>query len=120
MILQYYKSFFYDKKILNSGFSLVEIVIALFFLSLLTLAISKMHYLVINSEKKTANSFIALNLANNKIEELLITEKPQDGSSKQGKFCIEWKIEKETNQDSIILKVKWYEAGIEKSLIIMR
>ena len=96
----------------KKAFTLVEIVIALFVLSLLSLATYKIYTSSIRAEKQSKNYFKALNLASTKIEELLITNENGSRKEKEKIFNIEWKVESQ----KISVTVIWQERGEKKSL----
>ena len=100
----------------KKAFTLVEIVIALFVLSLLSLATYKIYTSSIRAEKQSKNYFKALNLASTKIEELLITNENGSGKEKEKIFNIEWKVESQ----KISVTVIWQERGEKKSLNLIR
>ncbi|MBW2020872.1 MAG: type II secretion system protein [Deltaproteobacteria bacterium] len=112
------------------GFTLLELIIAISMLSVGLLAVSTMVTMVINSNKMTRNLTTAVNLAQNKIDDLKITSYAnivdstessldENGVSGSGIFDRTVSVVENTNPDykTVQVTVSWAEPNTRQVVL---
>ena len=114
-----------EKKILKKykkAFSFVEVMIALFFISILSVAIFNLFNIATLTEKKSQSFFKGFNLASETMESLIILpfDEIKPNNKKIGIFDVRWQIKETDGIKDIILFVKWKEASKERHIKLER